>query len=105
MVGSIVKLIQEFWVLTAAVQSTLILLLEQLVVALGTDLRPHMAELIPQLLRILIHDNSPERMVTVKLLFALQKFGPVLDDYLHTLLAPVVKLLDMKYVHNSQCFY
>ncbi|GAV00928.1 TOR [Ramazzottius varieornatus] len=94
--GSIVKLIQEFWVLTAAVQSTLISLLEQLVAALGSDLRPHMSELIPQMLRILIHDNSQERMVTVRLLFALQKFGPVLDDYLHTLLAPIVKLLDMK---------
>ena len=93
----LVSLIRDFWSCGSAnVQSTLIQLLEQLVVALGPDLRPHMAHLIPQLLRILVHDTSDNRNVTSKLLFALLKFGPVLDDYLHTLLAPVLKLLDLK---------
>lgn len=92
----IVMLIRDFWTSTSSMQATLIQLLEQLVVALGPDLRPHMSHILPQILRILIHDPSPERNVTGKLLTALQKFGPVLDDYLHTLLAPIMKLLDAR---------
>jgi FKBP12-rapamycin complex-associated protein len=47
---------------------------------------------VSQILRVLSHDTSKERQVTVKLLLALQKFAGNLDNYLHLVLPPVVRL-------------
>ncbi|XP_014662370.1 PREDICTED: serine/threonine-protein kinase mTOR-like [Priapulus caudatus] len=52
------------------------------------------SRLIPHMLRIFMHDTSAELAVTKRLLGALQLFGSNLDDSLHLLLPPVVKLFD-----------
>lgn len=49
---------------------------------------------MPQILRVLNHDTSKDRIVTVKLLDAFRKFGNNLDDYMHLILPPIVKLFD-----------
>ncbi|XP_054269929.1 serine/threonine-protein kinase mTOR-like [Macrosteles quadrilineatus] len=87
-------LIKEFWTTNSTIQSTLILLVEHIAVALGAEFKIYLPQLMPQILRVLIHDTSKERTVTVKLLMALQKFGSNLDEYLHLVLPPVVKLFD-----------
>ncbi|KAH8327771.1 hypothetical protein KR074_003539 [Drosophila pseudoananassae] len=98
--GDIFKLIKEFWTLNTALpmQNTLINLIEQIAVALGCDFRDYLAELIPQILRFLQHDNSKDRMVTRRLLQALQKFGSTLGYYLPLIVPPIVKLFDSPYV-------
>ncbi|CAM4714382.1 unnamed protein product [Leuciscus chuanchicus] len=90
----IFTLIREYWTPNNPMQNTIILLIEQIVVALGGEFKLYLPQLIPHMLRVFMHDNSPGRSVTIKLLMAIQLFGANLDDYLHLLLPPVVKLFD-----------
>ncbi|PNF25178.1 Serine/threonine-protein kinase mTOR, partial [Cryptotermes secundus] len=90
----IFTLIKEFWTINSPLQSTLILLVEHIAVALGAEFKIYLPQLMPQILRVLMHDTSKDRAVTIKLLLALQKFGNNLDDYLHLVLPPIVRLFD-----------
>ncbi|KAG8142391.1 hypothetical protein E2320_006314 [Naja naja] len=79
---------RDFWVVNNSIQSTIILLIEQIVVALGGEFKLY----LPQLIRmpgVFMHDSSSS-----SLLNAIQLFGANLDDYLHLLLPPIVKLFD-----------
>ncbi|QQP56713.1 Serine/threonine-protein kinase TOR, partial [Caligus rogercresseyi] len=87
-------LIKEFWVLGSQLQSTIIFLVENIAAALGSEFKVYLPQLIPQILRALMHDSSEDRDGTIKLLAALQKFGNTLDDYIHLILPPIVKLFD-----------
>ncbi|TRY96882.1 hypothetical protein DNTS_015423 [Danionella cerebrum] len=86
----IFTLIREYWTPNNPMQNTIILLIEQIVVALGGEFKLYLPQLIPHMLRVFMHDNSQGR----GLLLAIQLFGANLDDYLHLLLPPVVKLFD-----------
>lgn len=99
--GDIFKLIKEFWIINTPLHLTLINLIEQIAVALGSEFRNYLSQLIPQILRVLQHDTSKDRMVTIRLLQALQKFGRTLDDYLHLIVPPIVKLFDSPYVSQQ----
>ncbi|XP_045913264.1 serine/threonine-protein kinase mTOR isoform X2 [Micropterus dolomieu] len=90
----IFTLIREYWTPNNPMQNTIILLIEQIVVALGGEFKLYLPQLIPHMLRVFMHDNSTGRGVTIKLLNAIQLFGANLDDYLHLLLPPIVKLFD-----------
>ncbi|KAJ9575042.1 hypothetical protein L9F63_007777, partial [Diploptera punctata] len=90
----IFALIKELWTTNSPLQSTLIILVEHIAVALGAEFKVYIPQLMPQIVRVLTHDTSKERGVTTKLLVALQKFGNNLDDYLHLVLPPIVKLFD-----------
>lgn len=87
-------LIKEFWSVDSPLQPTIILLVENIASALGSEFKVYLPQLVPQILRVLMHDSSTERVVTGKLLLALQKFGSTLNDYLHLVLPPIVKLFD-----------
>jgi len=87
-------LIKEYWILNSPMQTTIILLVEQIVTALGGEFKIYLPQIIPQILKVFMHDSSSQRSVTTKLLNALQMFGSSLDDYLHLLVPPVVKLFD-----------
>ncbi|XP_063386567.1 serine/threonine-protein kinase mTOR [Cydia fagiglandana] len=90
----IFDLIKEFWTPNSPLQPTLILLVEHIAVALGSEFKVYLPQLMPQILRVLAHDTSKDRMVTEKLLFALQKFEDNLDDYMHLVIPSIVKLFD-----------
>lgn len=90
----IFDLIKEFWTPNSPLQTTLILLVEHVAIALGAEFKIYLPQLIPQILRVLFHDSSKDRAVTIKLLLALQKFDDNLDDYLHLILPPIVRLFD-----------
>ncbi|KAL3862460.1 hypothetical protein ACJMK2_008424 [Sinanodonta woodiana] len=92
--ADIFNLIKEYWTPNSTMQNTIILLVEQIVAALGTDFRIYLPLIVPQILKVFMHDTSHHRVVTAKLLNALQLFGANLDDYLHLLIPPVVKLFD-----------
>lgn len=47
-------------------QNTIILLIEQIVVALGGEFKLYLPQLIPHMLRVFMHDNSTGRSVTIK---------------------------------------
>lgn len=90
----IFDIIKEFWTPNSPLQPTLILLVEHIATALGSEFKVYLPQLMPQILRVLAHDTSKDRFVTEKLLFALQKFEDNLDDYMHLIIPSIVKLFD-----------
>lgn len=92
---SICALIKEFWTPVSNIQGTLILLIEHVALALGAEFKVYLPQLMPQILRVLNQDPTKhESNVTIKLLLALRKFGNNLDDYMHLILPPIVKLFE-----------
>lgn len=87
----ICNLIKEFWVPNSSIQGTIILLLENIAMALGAEFKVYLPRLIPQILRMLNHDTSRNREHTKKLLEAMHKFGKNLEDYMHLILPPIVR--------------
>lgn len=75
-------------------QNIYLSLLEQLVHAVGSEVKPHLPQIVPQILRILMYDTSKQREYTLQLLEVLQLFGSSLDDCLHVLLPYIIKLFD-----------
>lgn len=90
----IFDLIKEFWTPNSPLQQTIILLVEYIAVALGSEFKVYLPQLMPQIQRVLAHDTSKDRKVTEKLLCALQKFEDNLDDYMHLVIPSIVKLFD-----------
>ena len=90
----IFHVVRDFWTPQSSLQITLINVIEQIVVALGSEFRVYVNYLIPHILRVFAHDNSLRKQVTIKMLGALQNFGVNLDDYLHLVLPPIIKLFD-----------
>lgn len=52
--------------MNTSIQSTIILLIEQIVVALGGEFKLYLPQLIPHMLRVFMHDNSQGRVVSIK---------------------------------------
>ncbi|KAL3272654.1 hypothetical protein HHI36_014119 [Cryptolaemus montrouzieri] len=92
----ICSLIREYWTPQSNIQVTLILLVEHIAIALGAEFKVYLPKLIPQILRVLNHDTSKDRLYTMKLLWVLHSFGNSLEDYLHLILPPIVRLFDAK---------
>lgn len=92
--GEIFLLIKENWTMKSQSQNIYLSLLEQLVLAVGSEVKPHLPQIVPQILRILMHDTSKQREYTLQLLEVLQLFGSSLDDCLHVLLPYIIKLFD-----------
>lgn len=92
----ILDLVKELWTPNSPLQLTLaiLLLVEYIAVALGSEFKVYLPQLMPQILRVLAHDTSDERIVTKNLLYALQKFEDNLDDYMHLVIPSIVKLFD-----------
>uniref|UniRef100_A0A182JMR8 Serine/threonine-protein kinase TOR n=1 Tax=Anopheles atroparvus TaxID=41427 RepID=A0A182JMR8_ANOAO len=101
----IFELIKTFWTMgvnggsnsssaAASLQPTIINLVEKIAIALGCEFKVYLPQLMPQILRVLLHDTSKDRMVTVKLLGALRNFGNNLDDFLHLIIPAIVKLFE-----------
>ena len=55
---------QESWMINPSLQVTIILVVEQVALALGSEFKIYLAQLIPQILKVLVHDTSRDRVVT-----------------------------------------
>lgn len=49
-------------------QNTIILLVEQIVSALGTEFKIYLPQIVPQILKVFMHDASQNRDVTKKVM-------------------------------------
>lgn len=65
-----------------------------LVVLPGSDFKVYIPRLLPHALKALANDLSPDRRVTDKLLDTLVVLGCTLEEYLHLLLPPLVRLFE-----------
>ncbi|KRY15256.1 Serine/threonine-protein kinase mTOR [Trichinella patagoniensis] len=90
----IFSLIRDFWTTKTQMRLTIILLVEQLAAALGSQFKPYAASIIPSMLRIFLHDTSVGRSVTSKLLDAFKKTSFILEDHFHLLLPPILSLAE-----------
>uniref|UniRef100_A0A0P4VNQ8 Serine/threonine-protein kinase TOR n=2 Tax=Scylla TaxID=6760 RepID=A0A0P4VNQ8_SCYOL len=91
----IIKVLKEFWVTGGKRETTItiITVVESIAVAVGSEFKVYLKELVPMILKSMIHD-SKEKQVTLKLLLAFQSFGATLEEFLHMILPYVVKLFD-----------
>lgn len=60
--------------MNSPLQSTIILLLEHIVTALGTDFKMYLPQLIPQMLKVFAQDTSPARTITCRVSCAILLF-------------------------------
>ncbi|GAB6019044.1 hypothetical protein CHUAL_000671 [Chamberlinius hualienensis] len=90
----IFSIVKTYWTINSPLQNTIIMLVEHIAIALGAEFKIYLQQLIPYVLKVFLHDNSVDKIVTQKLLLAINKFGSNLDEYLHVLLPPIVKLFD-----------
>ena len=64
----IFRVVREFWTTNSPMQTTLINVVEQIVIALGGEFKIYVPFLIPHILKVFAHDKSNRKSVTVKLL-------------------------------------
>ena len=57
---------QQYWTVNSPMQTTIIHLVEQIVGALGTEFKVFLPQIVPQILRVFMHDTSPGKNVTSK---------------------------------------
>lgn len=88
----ILAVIKEFWAPDSPIQTTIILLIEKIVLAMGDELKVYIPSMVQPVLRLFMQDDSQQKLVTQKMLNALQLCGASLDDYLHLLVPPIVKV-------------
>ncbi|OTF77170.1 serine/threonine-protein kinase mTOR-like protein [Euroglyphus maynei] len=93
----IFKVLRELWTTNnSTMQLTLFNVVDQIVLALGSEFRNYVPHLIPHILKVFNHDGSPQKEVTMKLLSALQNFGITLEDYIHLLITPIIRLFELQ---------
>ena len=69
-------------------------MIESIAQALDGEFKIYLPLLLPQILQIFETDSSEKRHPTQKLLNALVNFGPALEEYLHLIIPPLVRLFE-----------
>lgn len=90
----IFNIIKEYWTPDSPLQPTLIMLVEHITVAIGTEFKVYLRKILPNILRVLKYDTSKDRFLTEKLLLAVQKFENNLDDVLLSVVPAITALFD-----------
>ncbi|KAK6019699.1 hypothetical protein OSTOST_14659, partial [Ostertagia ostertagi] len=86
--------LQDAWSEDHSVKVTVVSVLEQIGTAMGQEFAPHIAELIPYLLRVVQTDKSEERKLTAQVLSCVRSLSGCLTPHLHLVLPPVLMILD-----------
>ncbi|CAI7993434.1 Serine/threonine-protein kinase tor, partial [Geodia barretti] len=87
--------IREFWTTEHQhLQNTIILLIEKIVAGMGDELKIYIPRMVEPVLKLFLQDQSKMKISTQKMLAALQLCGASLDDYLHLLIPPIVKVFE-----------
>lgn len=90
----IFDMIKEYWTPNSTLQSTLIMLVEHITVAIGTEFKVYLRKILPNILTVLKYDTSKDRYLTEKLLLAIQKFENNLDDVMLSIVPAITALFD-----------
>lgn len=90
----IIALIQDFWSINPNLQATSLALVEAIAQALDGEFKIYLPTLLPHIIQIFETDVSDKRHRTQKLLNALVTFGPALEEYLHLIIPPLVRLIE-----------
>jgi serine/threonine-protein kinase mTOR len=90
----IFDMIREYWTPDSQLQPTLIMLVEHITTAIGTEFKIYLRKILPNILRVLKYDRSKDKILTEKLLLAIQKFENNLDDVLLSVVPAITGLFD-----------
>lgn len=97
----IFDLIKEYWTPNSSLQPTLIMLVEHITVAVGTEIKVYLRKILPNILRVLKYDRSKDKFLTEKLLLTIQKFENNLDDVLLSIVPAITGLFDGRNIPAS----
>ncbi|XP_063386594.1 serine/threonine-protein kinase mTor-like [Cydia fagiglandana] len=97
----IFDIIKEYWTPDTPLQPTLIMLVEHITVAIGTEFKVYLRKILPNILRILRYDRSKDKFLTEKLLLTIQKFENNLDDVLLSIVPAITALFDGRNIPQS----
>eukprot|EP00755_Sulcionema_specki_P008190 Sspe_Gene.40257::Locus_19427_Transcript_1_1_Confidence_1.000_Length_7027::g.40257::m.40257/K07203/MTOR, FRAP, TOR; serine/threonine-protein kinase mTOR len=82
--GDIIGVAQEFWDTgEPQVLSMIISICEELGKALNEEFLSHLAWVVPQMIRVISNDPTPDRLLSCKAVGAFEVFGQLLDTYMH----------------------
>lgn len=90
----IVLLIKESWSEQTHFSEQILVLVEQISLALKEQFKVYLPDLLPHMLSILQSDRSFERGPTIRVLHALTVFGVNVVDYLHLIIPSIVRLVE-----------
>ncbi|KAJ8906325.1 hypothetical protein NDN08_002818 [Rhodosorus marinus] len=98
--ADVLALVRCYWNKTELLQSML-LLVENLCIALGDLFRPLVPDLLPPMLGVFNSDKSENRSATFYVLQAIEKFGSQLDDHVVSVLPAMLAVAENYEVPNS----
>lgn len=91
----IFELIHTYWPLVR-LQEELLLLIEQISIAMSDEFKVYLTDLIPLLLNVIHTDKSKNRIPTVKVLHTFEAFGSNLEDHLFLIISPLMRLCEQQ---------
>ncbi|KAJ8330853.1 phosphatidylinositol kinase- protein kinase tor1 [Batrachochytrium dendrobatidis] len=93
-INEFIQLIQDFWTLSANIQSTALSLIEVVSTALEGEFKVYLPILLPMMIQIFDTDVTTKRLPSLRLIKALLFFGPILEDYLHLVIPAIIKVAE-----------
>jgi serine/threonine-protein kinase mTOR len=90
----IVKIMQEYWNSSPALQSTILSLVEAISRSLEGEFKIYLAGLLPLMLGILDKDSTPKRVASEKVLHAFLVFGSSAEEYMHLIIPVIVRTFE-----------
>ncbi|KAG9256851.1 armadillo-type protein [Emericellopsis atlantica] len=90
----IIVVIQEYWHTSAAMQTTILLLIEAISRSLEGEFKTYLAGLLPLMLGVLEKDGSAKRMPSEKVLHAFLVFGASAEEYMHLIMPVIVRTFE-----------
>jgi FKBP12-rapamycin complex-associated protein len=90
----IIEIIQEFWGMSAPLQSTIMSLIEAVARSLEGEFKIYLAGLLPLMLSVLEKDMSTKRLPSEKVLHAFLVFGSSSEEYMHLIIPVVVRTFE-----------
>ncbi|KAI2636825.1 TOR kinase [Xylaria nigripes] len=91
---SIVEILQEYWDISASLQSTILSLVEAISRSLEGEFKIYLAGLLPMMLGILEKDSTTKRIPSEKVLHALLVFGSSAEEYMHLIIPFIVRTFE-----------
>ncbi|PSR84348.1 phosphatidylinositol 3-kinase-like protein [Coniella lustricola] len=90
----IVEVLQEFWGESAALQSTILSLVEAISRSLEGEFKVYLAGLLPLMLGVLDREVSAKRIASEKVLHAFLVFGSSAEEYMHLIIPVIVRTFE-----------
>lgn len=90
----IIEILQEYWHMSASLQTTILSLVEAISRSLEGEFKIYLAGLLPLMLGVLDKDVSAKRIPSEKVLHAFLVFGASSEEYMHLIIPVIVRTFE-----------